>query len=370
MKASIISRIAAASAAGGDALQRLSLPKSSEFVSNSRGQRLHVRTQLAKSEVSDQGPRGVIVFLHGLHAHGSRITSSTLAAEINTLGYHFAALDFHGHGHSDGQPGVITSHLDLIDDASSLLSVLYRDPSAAPAAAHRVDTPPLDPTSCPFYLMGSSMGGAVALLLAHTCCSRAGQAQPDRYSSACRGAILAAPALQIKLPWFVQPSFILSPVTAALRWIVLPLAPSLALLQSPTQASALQHPIWDTDEYIAYICADAATFHGRLHIVTLCSIIDLSRAVTSAIPSLDHSNFRVLALMDPADAVTDFAGVLALHASPIAAAGQVTVLELPGAKHDVLTNRADAAMQSIAAWLPSAVSARRSSAALGSAASQ
>lgn len=349
----MIARIAAASAAGGDALQRLSLPKSSEFVSNLRGQRLHVRTQLVAPDTLAEQPRGIVLFLHGLHAHGSRITCATLAAEINALGFHFAALDFHGHGHSDGQPGVITSHLDLIDDASCFLSVLYRDPSVAAAAAHHVHAPPLDPAACPFYLLGSSMGAAVALLLAHICCSRAGTAQVDRYSSACRGAILSAPAIQIKLPWFLQSSLVLFPISAALRWIVLPLSPSLALPGSFKQSvGASQHPIWDTDEYIAYINADAATFHGSLHLATLCSILDLSRDVMAAIPALNHSNLRVLVLMDPEDAVTDFAGVQALRSSsPVAAAGRVTVVELPRAKHDVLTNAADAAMKSIAQWL-------------------
>ncbi len=68
MKAAMIARIAEARVAGDAALRSLTLPQSSEFVTNGRGQRLHVRTR----QTSHEQPKGVVVFLHGLHAHCSR----------------------------------------------------------------------------------------------------------------------------------------------------------------------------------------------------------------------------------------------------------------------------------------------------------
>jgi hypothetical protein len=68
MKAAMIARIAEAQAAGDDALRSLTQPKSREFVTNSRGQMLHVRTR----QTSCEQPKGIVVFLHGLHAHCSR----------------------------------------------------------------------------------------------------------------------------------------------------------------------------------------------------------------------------------------------------------------------------------------------------------
>jgi alpha-beta hydrolase superfamily lysophospholipase len=243
----------------------------------------------------------------------------------------------------------VASHSDLIDDAHSLLAALYRGPSAAaPCPTHCLHAPPLLPESCPFFLIGSSMGGAVALVLANMCCSNVPHASLHRYSSACCGVILAAPAIRIKLPWFA-PAFILSPLKAVLRWLVLPLSPSSVLPGSFKKASASEHPIWDTEEYIAYVDSDPATYHGDLHLTTLCSIIDLSDAALDAVSALEHHSLRVLAFMDPADAVTDFAGVQALCSA--AADGRVTVVEMPGAKHDVLSNRADAVLQRITAWL-------------------
>ena len=354
MKSSIIAQIAAAAASGENSMKGLSLPKGLEFVTNGRGQRLHVRTRLAASDPSNGRPRGLVLYLHGMHSHGSRINFTTLAREINSMGFHYAALDFHGHGYSDGHPGVITSHLDLLDDVESFLSVLYRDPNVerANAPQFHVDAAALDPQSCVFYLLGSSMGGGVALVLAHMCCSRASPANADRYSTACRGCILAAPALQVKLPWFA-PSFIVPPLKFIMNWAVLPLVPSLGLPESTiTTSSAATHAIWDTDEYISYVNADAASFRGALYFKTLFAIFGLSDAALAAIPQLTHDSMRILVLMDPDDAVTDFAGVQNLQqAAPIAARGRVSVVQMPRGRHDILTNRIDDAVEAIAAWL-------------------
>lgn len=352
MKSSIVGRIAAASAKGGDALHRISLPKSHEFVTNSRGQRIHVRTQSASATgYSDSSHRGVVIFLHGLHSHCSRANFEVLAPKFNNLGFHFAALDFNGHGHSDGVPGLIASHHDLIDDAASLLAVLYRDGSSdSGAGSFHVDAAPLDP-STPFFLLGSSMGGAVSLVLAHMCYSRARGPQTDRYSAACRGCILAAPAISIKLPWFA-PNFIVSPLKFAMRWAVLPLMPSLTIPKAFKKGCARDHPIWDTEEYISYVDADPATYHGDLHVTTFFSLLDLSAASLAAIPELNHDTMRILAFIDPEDQVTDFAGLRVLHgAAPIAAAGRVRVIEIADAKHDIITNRMDEVFETIAAWL-------------------
>ena len=348
MKASMIARIAEASASGKEALQRLTRPKGTEFVTNGRGQVLYVRTSAAVA-----GPRGAIVYLHGLHAHCSRIHMEVYAAELNKLGFHFAALDFHGHGYSQGERGVIASHRDLLDDAASLLSALYRDPNVVSHSTEsHILCPPLDPSSCPFYLMGSSMGGGVSLILAHMCCSRVDHVQADRYSAACRGCILAAPAIAIKLPWFAS-RFIVGSLQTIMSWTVLPLLPSLALPGAPlTAPRAATHPVWDTDEYVAYVDADAATHHGDLYFQTLFSVLDLANHAQDAVRQLAHHKMRVIAFMDPDDSVTDICGVRMLQsAAPIAAAGLVSVVDMPCAKHDVLTNRMDDVWQHMAAWL-------------------
>lgn len=350
MKSSMIARIAESSASGKEALQRLSRPKGTEFVTNGRGQVLHVRTSAAVAV-----PKGAIVYLHGLHAHCSRVHMEVYADELNKLGFHYAALDFHGHGYSQGERGVIASHEDLVDDAASLLTALYRDGNVVSDSAKlRIHCPPLDPSSCPFYFMGSSMGGGVSLLLAHMCFSRADHVQADRYAAACRGCILAAPAIAIKLPWFA-PRFVIGSLQTVMSWTVLPLLPSLALPGAPlTSPCAATHPVWDTDEYVAYVEADAATHHGQLYFKTLFSVLELANHAQNVIHQLTHERMRVIAFMDPDDTVTDIYGVRMLQsAAPIAAAGLVSVVDMPRAKHDVLTNRMDDVWRHISAWLAS-----------------
>ena len=61
---------------------------------------------------------------------------------------------------------------------------------------------------------------------------------------------------------------------------------------------------------------------------------------------------RILAFMDPEDQVTDFAGVrVLLGSAPIAAAGRVRLVEIADARHDIITNRMDEVLETIAAWL-------------------
>ena len=133
----------------------------------------------------------------------------------------------------------------------------------------------------------------------------------------------------------------------------MPLMPSLAIPNAFKTSSAKEHPIWDTEEYIAYVEADAVTFHGDLSVKTFFSLLDLSGAALAAIPELDHDSMRVLVFMDPEDAVTDFAGVRTLQTTaPIAAAGRVRVVEIADARHDILTNRLDDAFETISEWLP------------------
>jgi hypothetical protein len=154
----------------------------------------------------------------------------------------------------------------------------------------------------------------VSLVLVHMCYSRAHGPQTDRYSAACRGCILPAPAISIKLPWFA-PNFIVSPLKFAMRWVVLPLMPSLTPRSTYPTSTPTLPPTTATST-----------------VITFFSLLDLSAASLAAILELNHDTMRILAFMDPEDQVTDFAGVLVLHGSaPIAAAGRVRVVEIADA---------------------------------------
>ncbi|WP_025603075.1 alpha/beta hydrolase [Burkholderia sp. WSM2230] len=121
-------------------------------------------------------PRATIVLIHGLAEHAGRY--SPLAARLNAAGIELLAIDLRGHGLAPGKRAYVDRFDDYLLDAHALLD------AAAQSEA---------PTHAPLFLMGHSMGGAVAAL--HTI-ERAGGAgqQPDSRAKL-SGLILSSPAL-------------------------------------------------------------------------------------------------------------------------------------------------------------------------------
>ena len=95
-------------------------------------------------------PVGLVVLFHGLGAH-ARFPTVQIAAELlSANGFIVCALDLPGHGASPELRGFIYSAESLMADGLAA----YR---AAVAAC---------PKSLPTFLMGTSMGGAIAVMVA------------------------------------------------------------------------------------------------------------------------------------------------------------------------------------------------------------
>ncbi|SMG15998.1 alpha/beta hydrolase [Paraburkholderia susongensis] len=113
------------------------------------------------------GPaRATVALLHGLAEHAGRYAA--LAGRLNGAGIELVAIDLRGHGHAPGKRAYVKRFDDYLLDAQALVD----------AAAQ----------SCvPLFLMGHSMGGAVAALYAIERLAESGR----RLS----GLILSSPAL-------------------------------------------------------------------------------------------------------------------------------------------------------------------------------
>ncbi|MFM0729191.1 lysophospholipase [Paraburkholderia sediminicola] len=110
--------------------------------------------------------RGTVALVHGLAEHAGRYAA--LADRLNPAGFELIAIDLRGHGHAPGKRVWVNRFDDYLLDAQALL-----DEAA---------------TSCaPLFLMGHSMGGAVAALYAIERLEASGR----RLS----GLILSSPAL-------------------------------------------------------------------------------------------------------------------------------------------------------------------------------
>lgn len=175
------------------------LPKTTNSILNLRGQRLHFRYFLPPDL---NNTRSIIFFLHGYSGHSSRpevqraasiLTGSTMATGNRAL----FCLEFAGHGYSEGVRALIMNHEDLIDDAEQFVRRLMTgatvcDGDDFECGLNTVQWQTIQ--KIPFYVMGQSMGGGVAVFLAQRLEALAGF----------YGTILLAPALSTSMPhWIV-----------------------------------------------------------------------------------------------------------------------------------------------------------------------
>jgi alpha-beta hydrolase superfamily lysophospholipase len=113
------------------------------------------------------GPiRATVALLHGLAEHAGRYAA--LAGRLNAAGIELVAIDLRGHGHAPGKRAYVKRFDDYLLDAQALLDI------AAQSCA-------------PLFLMGHSMGGAIAALYAIE--------RLDASGRKLSGLILSSPAL-------------------------------------------------------------------------------------------------------------------------------------------------------------------------------
>jgi alpha-beta hydrolase superfamily lysophospholipase len=146
----------------------------------------------AQAWLPDAPPNAVIVVAHGLGEHSGRY--ATLATELANRGYAVYALDHRGHGRSGGPRANIGRFAYLVSDFSAFVGRCARQ---------HLDTP--------LYVLGHSMGGAVAFATAL------------RLQHQLRGLVLSAPALAMDTAvprlqeWLVRALSVVAPNTGALN---------------------------------------------------------------------------------------------------------------------------------------------------------
>lgn len=131
-----------------------------------RGRRIHFRVWEVDDSQPGASPRGTVVIVHGYGEHGGRY--GHVAERLTREGYRVLAPDHHGHGESEGTRGRI-SFEDAVTDLDHLVNIAHDAPAGPPV-----------------FMLGHSMGGALAL--------RYALSHADRLT----GLIVSAPLVQVE----------------------------------------------------------------------------------------------------------------------------------------------------------------------------
>lgn len=308
------------------------LPNSLEYVTNSRGQKLHIRTYWP----CEGSVKYIVVALHGHAGHSSRPTHAYIARELNAHNIAYVTLDFHGHGYSEGDRCRIVQYHDLIDDVMSLLSAIYM-PTHYPTDSIRIRIPSIA-QQLPFFICGLSMGGATALAVSNTI------RDDSRYvkiHQQFRGLILAAPMIQIAG---------VSPVIKTT--MELPLQRIMDKIPIDVSQYVNNDDIW-RPHYSDYVNQDSypknsqgLTFHGVPWVTTLQSLVQFVEDMPAILPKIDCP---FIVLHDPHDIITKIDGSYALMTESTST--HKHMVSMLGAKHDLMANRTHRFIHRVIDWM-------------------
>jgi alpha-beta hydrolase superfamily lysophospholipase len=240
----------------------------------------------------------VVVIAHGAGEHSGRYAH--VAARLNHEGYAVHALDHRGHGHSEGTRALI----DRLDHAVADLDALIGDLGGGQ----------------PVFLLGHSMGGAIAVSYAI--------AHQDRLT----GLALSAPVAALEAA---------SPVTRMAARLLSAVGPRLGVFAvDPTLVSR------DPDVVSAYE-TDPLVHHGKLPART---VAELASAVESFPNSVGAITVPTLIMYGTADRLVPPAGSMMLG-ERIGSADK-TVRAYDGLYHEILNEpEQDQVLDDVAAWL-------------------
>lgn len=255
----------------------------------------------------DSGPVGVVVLAHGLGEHAARYHH--VAQRLTDAGYLVVAPDHAGHGRSDGKRLGVTDFNDFTDDLHTVFGAI-------------------EDVGGPTFLLGHSMGGAIALKYALD--------HPDDLD----GLILSGPALK---PGADLPSIMvkLAPVIGKLiPWLPATALPASAVSRDPKVVAAYE--------------ADPLVWHGKIPAGLGGTLISTMATFPDRLPTL---TMPTLAMHGSADTLANPDGTRML--GRLAGGDDVTVTILDGLYHEIFNEpEQDEVIGIVVEWLTAHTPAR------------
>ena len=312
--------------------ERPNLPNSLEYVTNSRGQKLHVRTYWP----SEGQAKSILFFFHGYAGHHNRPTQAYIARELNAQKIACVMFDFHGHGYSDGDRGRVAQYSDLIDDAMSVVTAVYM-PTPYPSESANLRIPSIA-QQLPFFISGFSMGGATAIYTSTAI------SQDNRYTKIKQkfsGMILAAPMIQVRDVSTIIKTSLKMPLQTIFDKVPFDLSSRVNI-----------HDIW-RPYYGDYVISDSypknpagLTYDDAPWITTAQSILQFTESMPTLLPQVDCP---FIVFHDPEDTITKIDGSYALMEE--SSSKRKHMVTMPGAKHDLVANRTHRFIHRVIEWM-------------------
>lgn len=250
-------------------------------------------------DTGGEAVRSVVVIAHGYGEHGGRYDH--VARHLAGEGYAVYAPDHHGHGRSEGARGRI-SFADAVSDLDQLISL----------AAERHPGQPI-------FLLGHSMGGALAL--------RYALAHGERLT----GLILSGPLVQVEG----------RPAAKALGRLLGAVAPSLPLAKlDPKLVSR------DPEVVRAYV-EDPLVYHRALPAGTVAEFLAHAATLPGEVAQI---TLPTLLMYGTADGLCDPAG--AVLVSERIGASDLTTIPYRGLYHEILNEpERERVLDDLSGWL-------------------
>ena len=214
----------------------------------------------------EREPAAVLVISHGLAEHSGRYAQ--LAERlVEERGYAVYALDHRGHGRSGGERANIGRFQYVVSDLGTFVGRVQRQHPDAPA-----------------FLLGHSMGGAIALACA------------VRNPAGLKGLVLSAPAL--------ASGQAVSPAKAWLVRLLSRVAPNTGALTLPADAISRDRAVVQAYE------SDPLVFRGAIPARTLVELLEAMAGFADSVPKL---RLPVLVQHGTADSLVPLAAVKPLY---------------------------------------------------------
>lgn len=317
-------------------LTKVNIPQGKEYIQYNN-YRIHIRSYWPRDNNGNiRTPKAVVLYVHGYSSHANRPPHKYLGSFFPSNDIAYITYDNYGHGYSTGTRTLVLPPEDLSNLTLKIVNLCYN--GVATAEEHCFDSPKdTIPTSTPLFLVGQSMGGAIALLTG---------LKLRQVNINFQGCIFLCPALIVSQP----PSPVLR---FTLDYILAPffsetiMPPSLSTFKDP-------HDTWVNDDYIKYLKVDDDPTNPNglgdqgMRFGSAANLLYLCEQASKAFPFIQYP---FLVLHDPEDKIVSFAGSQQLVAEAQTLAEAKKLIAIPQGAHDLTANKLGEVAEHILQWV-------------------